>query len=179
MKEGRVTPPNHFGCSQFSSHATLCFVISNQKKLKFHHRCFHRARGPLTFLGQARAAEGGKRGSGRPGTQCGFTPCPQPFHLPPLSLPVTLSGLHGRSARPPSPSSSAARLRARGPLHATGSRESAPAPDAVTHYHHSLLPHPSVFPFSHNSIYNLLHLTGFVSSHPTGRQATSLGPQSP
>lgn len=59
------------------------------------------------------------------------------------SLPVTLSGLHGRSARPPSPSSSTARLRARGTLHATGSGEAAPAPRR-DHSLSSLIIAPSV-----------------------------------
>lgn len=62
------------------------FVISNQRKFKFHHRCFHRACGLLTFPGQERAAEGGKRGVGETRNAVWFHALPSTFPPPsPLS----------------------------------------------------------------------------------------------
>lgn len=101
---------------------------------------------------------------------------PQPLEeRPPLSLPVTLSGLGDRSGRPPNPSTSIWRAH---------------SPEA--HYSSYWLPEvslsllhgplttasPQVFPQSHSFPKLWFHpLAGSASPHPTGRRALSLDPQ--
>lgn len=159
----------------------LCFVISNRKRCKFRLRCFKTG---LEALSLPRAGEGrggweGRRGSRRVGGKHGvgertkrglegrvlFRPSLNLFTFLALFLPVTLSGLHGRSARSPDQSSPTARPHS-GPSPSTG---------------HSLLSHPGVLPPGLDSLHKRLpHLrVGSVSPHPTGRQAWCLDPQAP
>ena len=149
----------------------LCFVISNlaglllRKKCKFCQRRLIQAL-VLTFLRRKRVAKGGteyrpgENTKPMAGRSCSFTPSPQPFNLPPLSLPVTLSGLHGRTARPPNPSSPTRSQRSPGHARDNGLREvgSSPVPPQI---------HPRAFQLSRDSLYKpFLHPPiGSVRSH--------------
>lgn len=78
------------------------------------------------------------------GRSCSFTPSPQPFNLPPLSLPVTLSGLLGRPHALPIPPH-LPHSQSPGHARAYGLREVGPSPAPPQM-------HPRAFQFSRDSL---------------------------